>query len=178
MTKKKYLTVVSLLIMSAYAFSTVTGWRIAEGYQIRFDGKYAHGSFGKMEGNIHFDPGQPEESSFEISVDVASIDTGIELKNKHAQSDKWLDAGKYPRIHFVSTSVSRTDTGFVVRGELELKGTKKVIAIPFAFRTTGDEHLFYGKFKVNRGDFGIGKVNGRESDSTAVEVSVPVIALE
>jgi polyisoprenoid-binding protein YceI len=65
-----------------------------------------------------------------------------------------------------------------VRGELELKGTKKVIAIPFAFRTTGDEHLFYGKFKVNRGDFGIGKVNGRESDSTAVEVSVPVIALE
>lgn len=164
--------------MSAYSLAIVADWRIAEGYQIKFDGKYAHGSFGKMEGNIRFDPAHPDESRFEVSVDVASIDTGIELKNKHARSDKWFDAERYPRIGFVSRSVSRTDTGFVVRGELELKGIKKEIAIPFAFRTVDDRHLFYGKFKVNRGDFGIGKVNGKESDSTAVEVSVPVLALD
>lgn len=175
---RKYLTVVSLLIMSGYAFAAIMRWRIAEGYQIRFDGKYAHGSFGKMEGNIRFDPAHPDESHFEVSVDVTSIDTGIELKNKHARSDKWFDAERYPRIHFVSQSVSRTDTGFVVRGELELKGIKKDVWIPFAFRNVGDQHLFYGKFKVNRGDFGIGKVNGKESDSTAVEISVPVLSLE
>ncbi|MGN7885130.1 YceI family protein [Dyadobacter sp. 22481] len=175
---RKYLTVVSSLIMSAFSFAVVAGWRIVEGYQIRFDGKYAYGSFRQMEGNIRFDPGHPEDSRFEVSVDVASIDTGIELKNKHAKSDKWFYAEKYPRIHFASTSVSRTDTGFVVRGELELKGIKKAIAIPFAFRSTGDQHVFYGRFKVNRGDFGIGKVSGGESDSTAVEVSVPVLALE
>lgn len=175
---KKYLTVISMLILSAYAFVAVTSWRIAEGYRIRFDGKYAHGSFQKMEGRIRFDPGHPEESRFEVSLDAASIDTGVELKNKHARSDKWFDVEKYPYIQFLSTSVSRTDTGFVVRGELELKGVKKEIAIPFAFRSEGDRHLFYGKFKVNRGDFGIGKVNGKESDSTAVEVSVPVLALD
>jgi len=175
---RKYLTVVSLLIMSGYAFAAIMRWRIAEGYQIRFDGKYAHGSFGKMEGNIRFDPAHPDESHFEVSVDVTSIDTGIELKNKHARSDKWFDAEKYPRIHFVSQSVSRTDTGFVVRGELELKGIKKDVWIPFAFRNAGDQYLFYGKLKVNRGDFGIGKVNGKESDSTAVEISVPVLSLE
>ncbi|SEI97932.1 Polyisoprenoid-binding protein YceI [Dyadobacter sp. SG02] len=175
---RKYLTVISLLILSAFAFSVITGWKIAEGYQIRFDGKYAHGSFRKMEGNIRFDPAHPEESRFEVLVDVASIDTGIELKNKHARSDKWFDAEKYPRILFVSQSVSRTDTGFVVHGELELKGIKKNLAIPFAFRSSGDQHSFYGKFKVNRADFGIGKVNGKESDSTAVEVSVPVLSLD
>lgn len=178
LTMRKYLTVVSLLIMSGYAFDIITSWRISEGYQIRFDGKYAHGSFRKMEGNIRFDPARPDESRFEVSVDVASIDTGIELKNKHAKSDKWFDAEKYPRILFVSKSVSRTDTGFVVRGELELKGIKKEVAIPFAFRSAGEQHLFYGKFKINRGDFGIGKVNGKESDSTAVEVSVPVFSIE
>ncbi|SDF32125.1 Polyisoprenoid-binding protein YceI [Dyadobacter soli] len=164
--------------MSGYVFAVITGWRIAEGYQIRFDGKYAHGSFQKMEGNIRFDPAQPEESRFEVWVDVASIDTGIELKNKHARSDKWFDAEKYPRISFVSTSVSRTDTGFVVRGDLELKGIKKEVAIPFAFASEGGQYAFYGKFKVKRGDFGIGKLSGKESDSTAVEVSVPVFAIE
>ena len=175
---RKYLTVISLLIMSGYAFDMIAGWRIAEGYQIRFDGKYAHGSFRKMEGDIRFDPMHPGDSRFEVSVDVASIDTGIELKNKHARSEKWFDAERYPRIYFVSKSVSRTDTGFVVRGELELRGTKKDIAIPFAFTDADDQHLFYGKFKVNRGDFGIGKVSGKESDSTTVEVSVPVRSLE
>lgn len=175
---RKYLTLVSLLIMSGYTFVLIASWRIQDGYQIRFDGKYAHGSFQKLEGKIHFDPANPGESQFDVSVDVASIETGIELKNRHARSDKWFDAEKYPRIHFISKSVSRTDTGFVVRGDLELKGITKEIAIPFAFTGEGEHHLFHGKFKVNRGDFGIGKVTGRESDSTAVEVSVPVLSFE
>lgn len=175
---RKYLTVISVLIMSAYTYAVISNWRIVDGYQIRFDGKYAHGSFNKMEGNIRFDPANPAESHFEVSVDVASIDTGIELKNKHARSDKWFDADKYPRISFISKSVSRTDTGFVVHGELELKGVKKDIAIPFTFRHANGDPLFYGKFKVNRGDFGIGKTTGKASDSTAIEVSVPVLPLE
>lgn len=164
--------------MSGYAFAMAAGWRIGEGYQIRFDGKYAHGSSRKMEGNIRFDPLHPDDSHFEVSVDVASIDTGIELKNKHAKSEKWFDAENYPRIYFVSKAVSRTDTGFVVRGELELRGIKKELAIPFAFTSSGEQRRFYGKFKVNRGDFGIGKVSGKESDSTSVEVSVPVLPFE
>ncbi|MCF0070066.1 YceI family protein [Dyadobacter sp. CY261] len=175
---KKFLTLVSLLIMSAYVSVSVKEWQIADGYKIRFDGKYAHGTFNKMAGKIRFEPAHPEQAQFEVSVDVASIDTGIELKNKHARSDKWFDAEQFPRINFLSKSVSRTDTGFVVRGELELKGIKKEIAIPFGFTTSGSQPLFYGKFKVNRGDFGIGKVNGKESDSTAVEVSVPVLAFK
>jgi polyisoprenoid-binding protein YceI len=178
LTMRKYLTVISLLIMSGYVLAMIAGWRIAEGYQIRFDGKYAHGSFRKMEGSIRFDPADPDASRFEVSVDVASIDTGIALKNKHAQSDKWFDVETYPRIYFVSKSVSRTDTGFVVHGDLELRGIKKEIAIPFTFSTTDNQYLFYGRFKVSRGDFGIGKVSGKASDSTAIEVSVPVLSTE
>ncbi|OJV14490.1 MAG: hypothetical protein BGO21_17370 [Dyadobacter sp. 50-39] len=175
---RKYLTVISLLIMSGYVFALAISWRIGEGYQIRFDGKYAHGSFQKMEGNIRFDPANPVAAQFDVFVDVASIDTGIELKNKHARSDKWFDAEQYPRIHFVSKAVSRTDTGFVVRGDLDLKGITREIAIPFAFRSEAGRHVFYGKFKVNRGDFGIGKTSGKDSDSTAVEVTVPVLSMD
>ncbi|WP_353719566.1 YceI family protein [Dyadobacter sp. 676] len=174
----KYLTAISLLIVSACALAMASGWRIADGCVIRFDGKYAHGTFTGLTGQIRFDPEHPEEAHFDVSLDVASIDTGIALKNKHAKSDKWFDVEKYPRINFLSKSISRTDTGFVVCGELELKGIKKNLAIPFAFTSAGKQYVFCGKFKVNRGDFGIGKVNGKESDSTAVEVSVPVLALE
>lgn len=173
----KYLTLISSLIMSVYAFAAISEWRIAEGYSIRFDGKYAHGTFGKMEGIIRFDPAALGDAHFEASVDVASIDTGIELKNKHARSEKWFDAARYPSITFRSETVARTDTGFVVHGNLELRGIKKAISIPFGFRQSGGKSEFHGKFKVNRGDFGIGKVNGKESDSTAVEVIVPVVTI-
>lgn len=161
--------------MASFTGIMLQKWKISTGYTIRFDGKYAHGSFSNLAGSIAFDPEDLGEAKFDVTVDVASIDTGIELKNKHARSDKWFDAEKFPVIRFVSSQVTRTDTGFVVRGDLELKGIRKEVSIPFSFRRTPEQSLFYGRFKVNRGDFGIGKVNGKESDSTAVEVTVPVL---
>jgi polyisoprenoid-binding protein YceI len=177
MIKKNVIYLIATtFVLSSFTFIVFQNWNIAKGYFIRFDGKYAHGSFEKLNGSINFDPLNPGNSKFDVTVDVASINTGIDLKNKHAKSDKWFDAEKYPVIHFVSSSVAQSDTGFVVRGELELHGVKKDIAIPFAFRSVEGHSGFYGKFKVNRGDFAIGKTNGKDSDSTAVEVYVPVSA--
>lgn len=164
------------MVLSSFTFVWLQNWNITPGYSIKFDGKYAHGSFDKLSGSIIFDPLNPDNAKFDVVIDVASINTGIDLKNKHAKSDKWFDAEKYPVIHFVSSSVVQSDTGFAVRGELELHGIKKVIEIPFTFRSDAGRSAFYGKFKVNRGDFAIGKTNGKDSDSTAVEVYVPVNA--
>jgi polyisoprenoid-binding protein YceI len=172
---RKYLTVITALVAASFTGIMLQDWKIGNGYTIRFDGKYAHGSFSNLAGSIAFDPEHLGEAKFDVTVDVASIDTGIELKNKHARSDKWFDAEKYPAIRFISSQVSRTDTGFVVRGDLELKGIKKEIRIPFGFRQMPERSVFYGRFKVNRADFGIGKTNGKESDSTSVEVMVPVM---
>jgi polyisoprenoid-binding protein YceI len=109
-------------------------------------------------------------------VDVNSINTGNELKNKHARSEKWFDAERYPVIRFVSSNVSRHDSAYIVRGDLQLHGVTKQIAIPFIFVQDPDNAVFKGSFRVNRRDFGIGKTSGKESDSTAIELSVPVIA--
>jgi polyisoprenoid-binding protein YceI len=168
--------IATALVLSSFTLVLFQNWTITPGYSIKFDGKYAHGSFDKLSGTINFDPLNLDNSKFDVVVDVASINTGIDLKNKHAKSDKWFDAEKYPVIHFVSSSVAKSDTGFVVRGELELHGVRKGIEIPFAFRSDEGRSAFYGKFKVNRGDFAIGKTNGKDSDSTAVEVYVPVNA--
>ncbi|MCE6990022.1 YceI family protein [Dyadobacter sp. CY323] len=170
-----------LLILSTIAFSftilVIKTWKIADGYIIRFDGKYAHGTFEKLSGDIQFDPENPLNAKFDVSVDVNSINTGIELKNKHAKSEKWFDAAQFPVIRFVSTNVSKLDSGYVVNGELEMHGIRKPVSIPFLFKESEGKSLFQGTFKVNRGDFGIGKTTGKESDSTSVEVSVPVHAL-
>ena len=170
----KGLAFVLLVALCSYKVLVFQNWQIAQGYTIKFEGKYASGSYSDLAGQISFDPDSLDASKFDITIDVASIDTGIELKNKHAKSDKWLDAEQFPKIHFTSSKVMKRDSGFVVRGILDFHGRKKEIAIPFSFQEESGVGKFYGKFKVNRGDFDIGKTTGKESDSTTVEVFVPV----
>ncbi|NIJ53986.1 YceI family protein [Dyadobacter arcticus] len=173
----KYLALILFIILSSFAFFVLKDWEIVSGYTIKFDGKYARGSFEKLAGAISFDPENLSTAKFDVTVDVASINTGIDLKNKHAKSDKWFDAEKFPVIHFISSKVEKLDTSYVVHGELELRGIKKQLSIPFSFQKNETQSLFYGTFNVNRGDFGIGKSTGKDSDSTSVEVYVPVQGL-
>ncbi|KQS28118.1 YceI family protein [Dyadobacter sp. Leaf189] len=171
---KRLIVLLVFVVFCSFTILISRDWQIAEGYKIRFDGKYAHGKFNQLAGDISFDPLNPESAKFDVTVDVNSIDTGIELKNKHAKGEKWFDAERFPTIRFTSVKIFKADSGYVVEGDLNMHGIVKRVAIPFIFKETEPE--FYGILKVNRGDFGIGKVNGKESDSTTVEISVPVAA--
>jgi polyisoprenoid-binding protein YceI len=168
------IAIVFLCICAAFSFVAKTEWKISSGYNIRFNGKFADGTFEKLQGTILFDPSDLTVSRFDVTVDVNSINTGKELKNKHAVSEKWFDAEKYPTIHFVSNQISVTDSAFLLKGELELHGIKKDVEIPFKFHQENGTAAFDGSFRVNRGEFGIGKSSGKESDYTTVEIHVPV----
>jgi len=163
-----------LLFASAFSIVYLQEWEIGNNYEVRFSGKYAHGTFRKLQGELIFQEDDLNKSRFDVTIDVNSIETGNNLKNKHARGTHWFDTEKYPLIHFVSSSIAKTDTGYVASGELDLHGVKKPLNIPFRFEKTGDSALFRGRFKIDRGEFGIGKSKGKASDSTEVEVVVPV----
>lgn len=165
-----------ILVVSAFKLTTTQEWEISADYRISFNGKFAEGTFDKLTGTILFNPTEPAKSRFDVTIDVASINTGKDLKNKHAVSEKWFDAERFPVIRFVSSEVSRTDTSYNVKGELDLHGIKKEISIPFAFEEDNGKARFRGSFKVNRGEFGIGKSTGKDSDYTTVDILVPVMA--
>jgi polyisoprenoid-binding protein YceI len=172
---KKLVLYACLVVLCSFTFLILQDWQIAPGYTIKFDGKYAHGTFNQLSGLITFDPLNPGSAKFDVTVDVNSIDTGIELKNKHARSERWFDSEKFPTIRFKSREVLKVDSGYVVKGELTMRGIVKEVAIPFIYNEV--EKSFKGKFSVNRGDFGIGKAKRGNSDSTTVEVFVPVLPL-
>jgi polyisoprenoid-binding protein YceI len=163
-----------LLFASAFSIVYLQEWEIGNDYEVRFSGKYAHGTFRKLQGELVFQEEDLNKSRFDVTIDVNSIETGNKLKNKHARGTHWFDAEKYPLIHFVSSSIAKTDTGYVASGELEMHGVKKPLNIPFRFEKAGDSALFRGRFKIDRGEFGIGESKGKASDSTEVEVMVPV----
>ncbi|HVI48774.1 MAG TPA: YceI family protein [Chitinophaga sp.] len=176
MNKITCLTAILLFVISSFISASAQSWNIKDGYSIQFSGKYASGSFKTLKGKIEFNPQNLSAAKFDVTIDVSSINTGIGLKDRHARSEKWFNVGKYPAIHFVSSSVTKTSTGYEAKGELDMHGIRKPITIPFTFAHNGNNGIFSGAFKVNRSDFGLSTAKGDESDFTSLDITVPVVS--
>lgn len=161
------------ILLSAFTINNAINWQIADGYSIKFKGEDAEGIFKSLDGSLSFSESDLANSSFSVSIDVASINTGNGMKNKHAKSDKWFDAEKYPTINFSSRKFSKTSTGYQVEGTLDLHGVKKTVIIPFTFSS----NTFKGSLKVNRMDYGVGTMEGmseKVGNEITIDISVPV----
>lgn len=145
------LAAVIILFASAFTFVQSQDWKIAEIASVKFDGGDPSGEFSGLKGSINFDEKDLASSKFEVTLDVATINTGNGMKNTHAKSDKWLDAAKYPAIKFTSSAISKTATGYEAKGMLDMHGVQKEITVPFTF--TGN--VFSGNFEVNRLDYNV-----------------------
>jgi polyisoprenoid-binding protein YceI len=154
-----------------------TQWEIQPIYSIQFDGTGAEGTFRGLTGIIQFDPAIPENASFDVELDPSTIDTGNNKKDEHARSDSWFDVVQYPRITFKSSSIIKSENGYVLSGLLSLHGVKKEISIPFNFETVSENiGIFTGSFTLDREDYSIkGPLLGLfVGDEFEVLIEVPV----
>jgi polyisoprenoid-binding protein YceI len=157
------------MVASAFAFFQAQSWKIADGYSVKFDGGDPSGEFTGLKGDIQFDEKDLAASKFDVSIDVATINTGNGMKNTHAKGPNWFDADKYPTISFRSNTITKTATGYEAKGTLEMHGIQKEYTIPFTFAN----NTFTSSFDVNRQDFKLddGK---HEKMPQAIKVSLVV----
>ncbi|MFK8054817.1 MAG: YceI family protein [Saprospiraceae bacterium] len=163
----------AIILFSAFTISSSTTWKIADGYSVAFTSKDPSGVFTKMDGDITFDEDNLDASMFDVAIEVASINTGNGMKNKHAKSAKWFDAEKYPTIRFTSSAFAKTDSGYEVTGTLDMHGIQKEFTMPFTF----ENNTFVSSFMVSRVDFEIGSMKGMSGKVPAeikLDLSVPV----
>lgn len=121
------------------------------------------GMFNKVSGTIHFDSKDPNRSSVEAVIDVASLTTGVKKRDNHILSDEMLDAGKYPTITFKSTrvQVDKGNRGKII-GDLTIHGVTRPVTVDAEFHGPvkspfGGEITmgFAATTRVNREDFGV-----------------------
>ena len=174
--KKLILSMATLLALTAvFAFSLAQNWEIGKDYSIKFTTEDAAGIFKTFTGAIAFNDKDLATSKFAVNIDVASINTGNGMQNKHAKGDEWFDAARFPQIVFTSSKIVKTGATYQTTGTLEMHGVKKEIIIPFAFVPKGNDGVFTGTFTVNRNDYGIGKPAAGAAALVKIEVSVPVV---
>jgi len=72
-----------------------------------------------------------EKSSVEVTIQVASIDTANEDRDKHLRSADFFDVDKAPTITFKSRRVEKRGEKYVAYGDLTIKSTTKTVALNF-----------------------------------------------
>lgn len=111
------------------------------------------GTFTGMQGNFNLNTETLDNSSFDICIDAATINTKNKKRDKHLKNEDFFNIETYPNICFQSNSVSKTETGYLTKGELTLHGVTKTVEIPFDFKN----NTFTGNLVINRFDYDLGK---------------------
>lgn len=117
----------------------------------------AHGFFGKWDADVKLDANNWSNSSVAISIDAASINTRVDMRDNHLRSADFFDVAKYPTITFKSTSVKQLSaTKAEITGDLTVKGVTKKVVVPASvvFYEKGAGR-FRGALTINRKDFGV-----------------------
>jgi polyisoprenoid-binding protein YceI len=113
------------------------------------------GTFHSFTGDIVADAQQVGASSVRFVIDAASIDTANAKRDKHLRSKDFLFVEKYPTISFRSTAITQEGAGYLVQGNLELRGITKLLTIPVKVEQHQDDIVVQGRITLNRRDFGV-----------------------
>jgi polyisoprenoid-binding protein YceI len=144
------------------------------------------GRFDDVSGTLYADTMNPEKSTVQVTIKVASIDTDIKMRDDHLKSPDFFDAEKYPEITFRSTRVEKKRGGsFVAHGNLTMHGVTREIALPFKVagpvkdQQAGVRVGAETQVRLNRQDFGIKYNQVLDNGALAVANDVDVtISLE
>jgi polyisoprenoid-binding protein YceI len=145
-------------------------------FSVKNFGLSVDGSLKGLMGILKFNAGHPEESYFNISLSSSSIDTGIDLRDKHLRKEDYLDTENFPFIKFESQKVSVSSTNtFTMTGLLTIKKTSQKISFPFSVGIDGSERHFEGQFKISRKDFAVGGNSLSLGDSVVIKLRVSAL---
>ena len=120
------------------------------------------GHFARFDARIEGSDADPESASVQVTVEAASLDTGVGQRDEHLRSPDLLDVAQFPTIEFRSTSIKKAeDDRLTVEGDLTIKGVTRFIQADATLRglavgmSGARKAAFTTEFTIDRGDWGM-----------------------
>ena len=122
------------------------------------------GQFGKIEGTLEFDAGDPTKASVTATIGMASVASNIKKLDDKLVGADYFDVAKFPTATFKSTHVEKgaTPDRLKVTGDLTLHGVTKAVTLDVDVVKVGTQPLRKGEAagfdataSIKRADFGI-----------------------
>ena len=87
------------------------------------------GNFTKVTGSVVLNEKDTAQSQVSASIDVSSVDTRVEARNKDLKSPNFFDVEKYPTIEFKSKRIVSGGGKLQVIGDLTIHGTTREVTL-------------------------------------------------
>src|SRR6185295_4366270 len=147
------------------------------------------GKFMDFNINLSNDEHDITKSSVNVVIKAASVDTGIEGRDKHLRTADFFDVEKFPEITFQSSRIEKRGKQLIAHGTLTMHGISKEIALPFTITGTSEnaektkKNIGYSaSIVLNRRDYGINythkTVPNFIGDNITVEIDLITKALD
>jgi polyisoprenoid-binding protein YceI len=100
-------------------------------------------------------------SSTEVTIDLASVDTGDSGRDAHLRGADFFDVDSDPTMIFRSTEVRADGGNFVLLGDLTIKGVTRPVELEVEFDGVGPDPWggtragFSAEGQINRKDWGL-----------------------
>lgn len=160
--KRIFALVITLALLAPLDVLAVTYNLDPSGTKIEFKVKNmaitnVKGVFEKFKGSVDIDAADITRSKADVTIETASINTGINMRDKHLRSADFFDVVKFPTMKFVSTRIEAGTDKVKVTGDLTIKGvTKQVVLIVEDPKSLQGDRIKVGTTAtVNRQDFGV-----------------------
>ena len=134
--------------------------------RVDFEGRHlmvakVKGHFGGAEGALVI-ADDPTQSTAEVTIATATIDTGVEPRDQHLKSPDFLEVEKYPELTFRSTSFVHEGGGdWTLHGDLTIHGVTRPVALRTEYNGVagdpwgGTRAFFSAETKIDREDWGL-----------------------
>lgn len=142
---------------------------------------YSHpmAHFGQVDGAIVYDAANVGQSSVNVTLPLAGLQSHVEALDEHLRSAEIFDAEKYPTITFKSNKVEAAgDTKLRVFGDLTVHGVTKPAVLDVTINKIGDHPImkraaagFDATTTLKRSDFGVGLYAPNVSDEVTIRIT-------
>ncbi len=180
---------IAIALFSVALVQAQTNWTIDPSHSsVRFAVDHmviseVEGIFSKYEGSAVSLKGDFSDAKINFTVDVNSVNTDNAKRDEHLRGADFFETEKYPKMTFVSTSVTKTGTGkYNLKGKLTLHGVTKEITLAMTYGGTTKDP--WGNTKaglkvtgvINRTDFGLKYNSVLEAGSLMIGEDVTITA--
>ena len=142
------------------------------GFSSVFQGEKFSGRFKAFTPVLRFDPAQLAKARFDVSIELASVDTQNSERDDGLRSADFFNVHKQAQARYVASKFRALGQGrFVADGVLSLNGASKAVPLTFAW-TGGAKPVLTGSATVRRLDFKVGRGEWTDIDVLPNEVQV------
>ena len=151
-----------LCLMLLPAIASARDWNVDMAKSgLGFDGTYQGGAFagkfGKWTAAIGYDETDLAHAKFDVTVQLASVDTGSGERDQTLATPDFFDTAKFPQAHFVTANFNRgADGGVVASGTLTIRDQSKPVTLKVKFAVSNGLTTMDVATTLNRMDFGLG----------------------